>query len=103
MAADTSSAPAAATAVVWATAAELASLMTEPIRARFPAAPDTKSVFATTNDIPHLHSEASATEESYRDFGTCDCAFPEQFDSNFSAQMQISIVVQTPARYPPGQ
>src|SRR5271166_2191887 len=51
MAADTSSAPAAATAVVWAAAAELASLSDEPRLARFWAAPDTKSVLTATKDM----------------------------------------------------
>ncbi|UGT94036.1 hypothetical protein [Mycobacterium ostraviense] len=52
----------------------------------------------TTNDIPHLHSEASATDESYRDFGSCDWPFSEQFhDTNFSALMQISLTCAIPA------
>ncbi|KZS85046.1 hypothetical protein [Mycobacterium persicum] len=52
----------------------------------------------TKNDIPHLHSKASATDESYRDFGSCDWPFPEQFHhTNFSAGMQISPTCGLPA------
>ncbi|OOK66747.1 hypothetical protein BZL30_8393 [Mycobacterium kansasii] len=54
----------------------------------------------TTNDIPHLHSEASATDESYRDFGSLIAHSP----SNFVTQIFLrGCKFQSAVEYPPRQ